>query len=95
MEDANIDREQLDPGSYFLTGRHGEVFGNELPLPNGTAEERMRVLQRGRERYNIYCTPCHSLVGDGNGMIVQRGFKRPPSFHQQRLRNAPRGIFMT
>jgi len=93
LEDANVDREQLDPGSYFLTGRHGNVFGNDLPLPNGTPEERMRVLARGRERYNIYCTPCHSMLGDGNGMIVQRGFKRPPSFHQQRLRNAPLGHF--
>jgi mono/diheme cytochrome c family protein len=93
MEDANIDREQLDPGSYFLSGRHGNTFGNELPLPFDTAEARMKVLARGQQRYNIYCTPCHSLVGDGNGMIVQRGFKRPPSFHQQRLRNAPLGHF--
>jgi mono/diheme cytochrome c family protein len=89
MEDANIDREQLDPNSYFLSGRRGNIFGNDLPLQAPLKD----VLLRGQERYNIYCTPCHSLVGDGNGMIVQRGFKRPPSFHQQRLRNAPLGHF--
>jgi mono/diheme cytochrome c family protein len=51
------------------------------------------VLARGQERFNIYCSPCHGLVGDGNGMIVQRGFSPPPSFHVQRLRDAPVGHF--
>ncbi len=92
-ESQIVDREQLDPNSYFLTGKHNNVYGNELPLPSGTAEERMQVLLRGQQRFNIYCTPCHSRVGDGNGMIVQRGYKRPPSFHVQRLRNAPLGYF--
>ncbi len=45
------------------------------------------VLDRGRERYNIYCSVCHGDLGDGNGMIVQRGFTRPPTFHQPRLRD--------
>ena len=90
-ESQIVDREQLDPSSYFLTGKHNNVYGNELPLPSGTADERLQVLLRGQQRFNIYCTPCHSRVGDGNGMIVQRGYKRPPSFHVQRLRNAPLG----
>jgi mono/diheme cytochrome c family protein len=47
------------------------------------------VLQRGKERYQIYCTPCHDYVGTGTGMIVQRGFRTPPSFHTARLREAP------
>ena len=51
------------------------------------------LLERGQERYRIYCTPCHSELGDGNGMIVQRGFKRPPSYHEQRLREAPVDYF--
>jgi mono/diheme cytochrome c family protein len=51
------------------------------------------VLARGQERYNISCAPCHSRVGDGNGMIVQRGFRRPPSFHEERLRQATTGYF--
>jgi len=49
----------------------------------------LRLLERGRDRYMIYCLPCHSPVGDGDGMIVRRGFPAPPSFHQDRLRAAP------
>src|SRR5262249_47679617 len=45
------------------------------------------------ERFNIYCAPCHSRLGDGNGMIPQRGLKHPPSFHDERLRKAPLGYF--
>lgn len=47
------------------------------------------LLARGQERYEIYCLPCHSPVGDGDGTIVRRGFPRPPSYHEQRLRDAP------
>lgn len=47
------------------------------------------MLLRGQERYGIYCLPCHSALGDGEGPIVQRGFPHPPSYHQQRLRDAP------
>jgi hypothetical protein len=53
------------------------------------------VIERGRERFNIFCTPCHGLAGDGDGMIVQRGFPRPPSYHIDRLRNAPVGHFFS
>ena len=92
LDDKNVDKEQLDPNSYFLTGRHGNTYGNELPA--GTDPKTVAaVLARGQERYNIYCQPCHSQLGDGNGMIVQRGYKRPPSFHVQRLKNAPLGWF--
>ena len=59
-----------------------------MPFPV-TAE----VMQRGQQRFNIYCAPCHGEAGDGNGMIVQRGFKRPPSYHNERLRKAPIGYF--
>lgn len=47
------------------------------------------LLARGKERYEIYCTPCHGYLGDGDGMIVRRGFPQPPSFHGDALRNAP------
>jgi mono/diheme cytochrome c family protein len=50
-------------------------------------------LLRGQERFNIYCSPCHGRLGDANGMIVQRGFKRPTSYHIERLRAAPIGYF--
>jgi Cytochrome C oxidase, cbb3-type, subunit III len=86
LDNAVLDAEQLDPNSYYLSGKHGNAYGNELPFPL-TRE----VMERGQQRYNIYCAPCHARVGDGNGMIVQRGFKHPPSFHEQRLRNVPVG----
>jgi hypothetical protein len=58
------------------------------PLPTTRA-----WLERGRERFNIYCAPCHSEAGDGDGMVVRRGFPAPPSFHIERLRNAPDAHF--
>lgn len=91
--EPTVDTAQLDPQSYFLTGRHGgTALGNELPDPLLSWKLR-DVLARGQQRYDIYCTPCHSLIGDGNGMVVQRGYQRPPSFHTDRLRNAPLGHF--
>ncbi|HEY6863916.1 MAG TPA: cytochrome c [Burkholderiales bacterium] len=55
-----------------------------LPKPVTTA-----MLRRGRERFDIYCAPCHSPVGDGDGMVARRGFPHPPSYHVERLRAAP------
>jgi mono/diheme cytochrome c family protein len=55
-----------------------------LPTPPLT----LALLERGQQRYRIYCTPCHSELGDGNGMVVQRGFPHPPSYHSDRLRQA-------
>jgi hypothetical protein len=69
----------------MLDGREIDAF----PFPITRA-----VLDRGRERFNIFCTPCHGLAGDGDGMIVQRGFQPPPSYHIERLRNAPVGHFL-
>ncbi len=90
LDNAVLDAEQLDPGSYYLTGKHGTTFGNDLPA---SLPLTAHLMERGQQRYNIYCAPCHARIGDGNGMIVQRGFKHPPSFHQERLRNAPLGYF--
>jgi mono/diheme cytochrome c family protein len=73
---------------YFYTGKIGKEVGNYLPMPVTT-----EMIQRGQQRYNIYCSPCHGEMGDGNGMIVQRGLKRPPSYHNERLRKAPIGYF--
>ena len=63
-------------------------FVTEIPVPVTKA-----LLLRGRERYEIFCSPCHGRTGDGTGMIVQRGFKRPASFHVERLRNERIGYF--
>ena len=59
---------------------------NPLPIDHAT-------LARGRERFDIYCSPCHSIAGDGDGMVVRRGFPSPPSYHTDRLRNAPDAHF--
>ena len=59
---------------------------NNFPLP-----VNQELLERGQERYQIFCTPCHGLQGDGNGLIVMRGMKQPPSYHQDRLRQVPNG----
>ncbi len=53
----------------------------------------MALLERGRQRFDIYCAPCHGRSGDGNGMIVQRGFPHPPSYYSDALRNAPSQLF--
>jgi len=63
-------------------------FVAEFPMPITAAD-----LDRGQERFNIYCSVCHGRLGDGSGMIVKRGFRKPPSFHDERLRNAPIGYF--
>jgi mono/diheme cytochrome c family protein len=64
------------------------VSRDSAPRP-APPEISTALLERGRERYEIYCSPCHGRVGDGQGMIVQRGFPPPPTFHQPRLREAP------
>jgi len=86
--DGTVARGQLHEDTYFYTGKIGANPGDYMPFP--VTEE---VLSRGRERFNIYCAPCHSRVGDGNGMIVKRGYKQPPTYHQDRLRKAPLGYF--
>jgi mono/diheme cytochrome c family protein len=62
-------------------------------LPPGPPPVTLAMLQRGRERFNIFCSPCHDRTGSGNGMIVQRGFKRPTSYHTDRLRSVPVDYF--
>jgi mono/diheme cytochrome c family protein len=85
---GTVSREHLDADTYFYTGKVGTNDGDYMPFPV-TAE----VLARGQQRFDIYCSPCHGEVGDGNGMVVQRGFKHPPSYHIERLRSAPIGHF--
>ena len=83
-----VGRSQLRENSYFYTGLVGDKEGDGLPFP-----VTVEVLQRGQERYNIYCTPCHSRVGNGVGMIVQRGYAQAGNFHTARLQAAPLGHF--
>jgi Cytochrome C oxidase, cbb3-type, subunit III len=83
-----VARGQLRLDELLYTGKENGVVSNRFPFPITRAD-----LERGRERYNIYCTPCHDYTGSGNGMIVQRGFPHPPSYHILRLREAPVGHF--
>jgi len=89
LVEGTVARGQLHEDSYFYTGKIGNNPGDMMPFP-----VTKEVLERGRERYNIYCAPCHSRVGDGNGVIPSRGFSRmPPSYHIPRLEKAPLGYF--
>ena len=83
-----IARSQIDEDSYFATGLQNGKEADGLPIPLTQA-----TMERGQERFNIYCTPCHSRVGNGVGMIVQRGYRPAGDFHTDRLRNAPLGHF--
>jgi len=86
--EGTVARGQLHEDAYLYSGKMGNDFGNYMPFPVTQAD-----LSRGQERYDIYCAPCHSRVGDGNGMIPQRGYRHPPTYHQDRLRKAPLGYF--
>jgi len=86
--EGTVARGQWHENSYFYTGKVGNQPGDAIPFP-----VTQEVLARGQERFNIFCAPCHSRTGDGKGMIVQRGFQPPPSYHTDRLRKAPLGYF--
>ncbi|HXN19221.1 MAG TPA: cytochrome c [Candidatus Binatus sp.] len=85
---GTVARGQLHTDELLYTGRESGIVSDKFPFPMTRAD-----LERGRERYNIYCTPCHDYTGSGQGMIVQRGFPPPPSFHLDSLRQAPAGHF--
>jgi mono/diheme cytochrome c family protein len=87
LVEGTVARGQLHSDAYLYTGKLNGAFGDYLPFPL-TKE----ALQRGRQRYDIYCSPCHSLLGDGKGFVPLRGFSRlPPSYHTARLQKAPLG----
>lgn len=87
--EGTVARGQLHEDTYFYTGKLGDNPGDYMPFP--VTEE---ILARGQERYNIHCAPCHSRLGDGNGVVPARGFPRkPPSYQTERLRKAPLGYF--
>ena len=85
-----------DPGPALPLDAHGRSlarvdtgerrYANPLPVT-------LALLERGQQRFDIYCAPCHGLSGNGDGMIVRRGFPAPPSYHTDRLRNAPDSHF--
>ena len=88
LPEGTVARGELRADKVFFTGKVGDQFVDRIPFPVTRA-----VLDRGQERFNIYCTPCHGRLGNGLGMIVRRGLKRPPSYHIDRLRQIPIGYF--
>ena len=86
-----IPRGHLDEDTAFFTGKNDDgTLAAAFPMPI-TRE----LLNRGQERFTIYCSMCHGAEGDGNGMVVQRGYPPPPSYHVDRLRNAPPGYLFS
>jgi mono/diheme cytochrome c family protein len=84
-----VARGHLSDDTLLFTGKDASgQDATEFPYPI-----TRDVLERGRDRYSIYCVPCHGPLGDGDGIVVQRGFNPPPSYHSDRLRNAPVGHF--
>ena len=86
--EGTVPRGRLDADEHFYTGKVGGKPADAFPF-TVTRE----VLARGRERFDIFCAPCHDRIGNGQGMIVRRGYRAPPSFHIDRLRQAPAGHF--
>jgi hypothetical protein len=85
---GTVARGQLRADPLLYTGKIDGVDATVFPFPVTEA-----VMARGRERYNIFCSPCHGRTGSGDGMIVRRGYRPPPSLHIDRLRDAPVGHF--
>jgi mono/diheme cytochrome c family protein len=85
---GTVARGQLRDDALLYTGKVNGADATVFPF---AIDER--TLRRGRERYDIFCAPCHARTGDGDGMVVRRGYRRPPSFHDERLRTAPSGHF--
>ena len=86
--EGTVARGRLQEDELLATGKVNGQLADTFPFPV-TAE----VLSRGRERFDIFCSPCHGRTGSGDGMIVRRGYKRPPSYHIDRLRDMPAGYF--
>jgi mono/diheme cytochrome c family protein len=85
---GTVPRGFLRADDAIYRGAIGTNLVDSIPVPITAG-----LLERGEERYNIYCSVCHDARGDGHGAIVQHGFPQPPSFHLDRLRQAPAGHF--
>jgi hypothetical protein len=85
---GTVARGQLREDALLFTGKRDGKPSAELPFPL-----TLEVLERGQQRYLIYCTPCHGQTGRGDGMVVRRGYRKPTTFHDARLRGEPVGYF--
>ena len=89
LVDGTVARGHLNEDTLFYTGKVGNDFAAEVPFAV-TAD----VVRRGQQRFDVFCSPCHDRTGAGGGMIVQRGYRHPPSFHTDRLRQQRVGYFV-
>ena len=83
---GTIARDELNDNDAFHTGQQNGAFLDVIPT-----QVDSKLLERGRARFDIYCSPCHGRTGDGNGMVAQRGVKIPANLHTDRLRSVPPG----
>jgi mono/diheme cytochrome c family protein len=88
LVEGTVARGTLNDDEALFTGKVAGTPVAEMPFQITEAD-----LNRGQERFNIYCSPCHDQTGNGRGMVVQRGYRQPPSFHVERLKQAPNGYF--
>jgi mono/diheme cytochrome c family protein len=88
IPEGTVARGFLNDDDLMYAGKVNGQFVDEFPSP-----VTRTTLERGRERFNIYCTPCHGRTGLGNGMVVQRGYKPPPSLHEERIRTLAVGFY--
>ncbi len=88
LVEGTVARGHLNDDELMFAGKVNGQLADQFPFPVTRA-----VLERGHERFNIYCSPCHGRTAYGNGMIVQRGLRPPPSFHDDKVRNQPVGYY--
>jgi mono/diheme cytochrome c family protein len=86
--EGTVARGQLQDDAALHTGKSGATFVATYPVPL-----THDLVKRGKQRFEIYCTPCHGLLGRGDGVVVRRGYKAPPTFHQDRVRQQAPGYF--
>jgi mono/diheme cytochrome c family protein len=87
--EGTIARGHLDDDVAYFTGKGADgKLVTDFPFP-----VTKEVILRGQQRFNVYCSPCHDRTGRGNGMIVRRGYRQPPNYGSDRLRNQPNGYF--
>ena len=88
LVEGTVARGLLVEDELLTTGKVAGTLVDQFPFAITPAD-----LNRGEERFNIYCAPCHGRLGDGQGMVVERGYRRPPSYHDDRMRQAPAGHY--
>ena len=88
LPEGTVPRGEAPPDEFLYTGKKNGKFADAFPYPI-----TRKILERGKDRFTTFCTPCHGQLGDGKGMVVQRGFPEPPSYHADTVRTEPAGFY--